>query len=131
MTDVDEEEVVDTLVGSWFHSSGKDGGLQGQVLEALGDKGTYYYVQTYEWLTGNMSTRHVVSVHDMTEWTFYSCAENMRLNYPAIKHKWDAASKRRDSLYDFFSDLEKTKAVEGKEVTAESLFQSWKNWVEL
>ena len=125
----DNDPCIDTFVGSYFHSDGKDGGWQGTVLEALGDKGTYYYVQTFNWLHGGLATRHVVSIHDMRDWVFYSCAENMRANYPAMKIKWDRITKRRGLISEFVQDAEKVLANE--EVTAESLFTAYKRWVEL
>ena len=78
---------MDQFRGSYFHGS-VEHQWQGQVLGPLTEPGNYWYVQTFSWLDGSYSTRHIVSVHSMTDFTFYTDADSMRDNAESVRARW-------------------------------------------
>ena len=82
------------FVGSYFHGR-VEYQWQGQVLELLSESGNYWYVQTFNWLDGSDSTRHVVSVHSMTDFTFYAGPTSMRDDAENVRARWDREAEER------------------------------------
>jgi len=79
---------MNQFVRSYFHGS-VDYQWQGQVLEPLSESSSYWYVQTFSWLDGSDSTRHVVSVCSMADFTFYVDADSMRNNAENVRARWE------------------------------------------
>ena len=72
------------LVGSFFHSyrpspSGRRIQQQGFVLERV--SAGLYFVQWFSWLDGRCTSRELVKLDVMLEWTFYPDAEEMKHAY--------------------------------------------------
>lgn len=76
----------DVLSGKWFHSF-QDGAVnwQGQVLGRVG--ADRYMIRLYEWLAGTPTTQHIVTIDEMSEWTFYPTSEEMNFKDYARSHK--------------------------------------------
>jgi hypothetical protein len=72
---------TDPLVGRWFHSFTEDAQLQwqGQIIAKV--EPGYYLVQTYEWIIGEESTQHLVTIDQMKTWLFHPSDEAMRDHY--------------------------------------------------
>jgi len=78
---------MDEFVGAYFLGDFENQ-WQGQILGPLTESGNYWYVQTFSWVDGTDSTRHVVSVHSMTDWTFYRGPVGMRDNADSVRARW-------------------------------------------
>ena len=85
---------MDKFVGSYFHGS-VEHQWQGQVLGSLNESGIYWHVQTFSWLDGSNSTRHIVSAHSMTDFTFYPDADSMRDNAENVRARWDKEAEEQ------------------------------------
>lgn len=69
-----------SLEGKFFHSV-RDGKIkwQGYVMAEQADG--YYLVQLFEWLMGEPSIQKVVHIGAMSDWEFYSSADEMNEAY--------------------------------------------------
>lgn len=83
---------MNEFIGAYFHSFW-DTQWQGQVLGPVSESGNYWYVQTFSWADGSDSTRHIVSVHTMSDWTFYQNAEQMNEAVEQAKARWAKQAK--------------------------------------
>ena len=75
------------FVNSYFHGS-VEKQWQGQVLASVSSQGNYWFVQTFSWIDGSDATRHIVSVHELSEFVFYSNENDMRTNANNVRARW-------------------------------------------
>lgn len=86
------------LVGKWFHSFDRTGGVQwqGEVRASLG-RGMLL-VALYEWIIGHDDIERIVRVRDMASWHFYDSAAEMRQVYADRYAPRSARRQRRPQL---------------------------------
>lgn len=79
----------DSLIGSFFHGTGKFTGRQGCVV-AQPHPGIYL-VEFFSWLAGDSTHQQLVPIADMIDWRFYDDAEwmNNTYNHGDIRRFWD------------------------------------------
>lgn len=74
------------MVGRWFLADHLTQ-WQGQIVaRASADA---YLVQLYSWTCGSPNRQLLVTVSDMTRWTFYDNAHDMRMDYETtVRTRW-------------------------------------------
>lgn len=75
------------LTDLFFHSNWETQ-WQGQVIGPASDSGNYWLVQTFSWVDGSDSPLRVVSIHSMSEWTFYKSSMTMNSSVGAARARW-------------------------------------------
>lgn len=90
------EQPKDPLIHQCFHSL-KDGKIQWQGYVIGSPAPGLYYVQLFEWLMGDPSTRKLVKLEDMMDWLFYPDDEAMKFSY---EHGVASGIKRRSDKKD-------------------------------
>ncbi len=124
MSEIDESNKK-TLVGSFFLGDARQP-WYGRVIEALGERGTYYFVECFATKATEVQQRRVVSVHDMSNWMFYGTAYQMRKNLTAAQEQWAAPKKLKSEIHELFMGMA-TIDYE-KELTGEQIYQAWLEW---
>jgi hypothetical protein len=77
------------FTGAYFHGT-VEFQWQGQVLGPVSESGNYWYVQTFSWHNGSSSTRHVVSIHTLSDFVFYGHRGDMLHNAENMRTRWAA-----------------------------------------
>lgn len=77
-----EKPPADPLVGKFFHTW-QDGkiSMQGVVDKVVPVEPRRYMVTTFSWLTGADSQSKVVTLDEMSGWTFYASSKEMQDYY--------------------------------------------------
>ena len=83
---------MNDFIASYFHGD-VEHQWQGQVLAPVSESGNHWYVQTFSWLDGSNSTRHVVSIHTLSDFVFYSHRGDMLYNADSIRARWAKEEK--------------------------------------
>lgn len=114
-----------TLVGSFFLGDARHPWM-GRVIEALGERGTYYFVECFAKQPSDVQSRRVVSVHDMSHWMFFGTVYQMRRNLAAAREQWAKPKALNDNIHEFFTDM---MALEYEtEHTGEQIYKAWLEW---
>lgn len=114
-----------TLVGSFFLGDARHPWM-GRVIEALGERGTYYFVECFAKQPSDVQSRRVVSVHDMSHWMFFGTVYQMRRNLAAAREQWEAPVKLDRKISEFFMDMATIQYEE--ELTGQQIYQAWLDW---
>jgi hypothetical protein len=116
---------VNEFIGAYFHGDVKHP-WQGQVLGPVSESGNYWYVQTFSWLDNSNSTRHVVSIHTLSDWTFYPGPASMKANANSARQRWKQPAALEGEIHEFFQDM--LNLNEEKQLTGEQIYQAWVEW---
>lgn len=124
MSEIDQSNKK-TLVGSFFLGDAKHP-WYGRVIEALGERGTYYVVERFATKATDVQSRRVVSVHDMSSWDFYGTVYQMRKNLADAQVRWAQPTVVSGLVHEFFEDMLSLEIE--KEMTGEQIFRAWNVW---
>lgn len=123
MSEIDESNKK-TLVGSFFLGDPRHPWM-GRVIEA-GPNGHYYYVECFASKATDVQQRRVVSIHTMSDWSFYGTVYQMRRNLADAQKRWDEPAVVSDQVEEFFAEM-MTLETE-LEMTGEQIFAAWQKW---
>lgn len=124
VSEIDESNKK-TLVGSFFLGDAKHP-WYGRVIDALGERGTYYLVERFATSATDVQSRRVVSIHTMSDWDFYGTVYQMRKNLAEAQKRWQRPTAAVDRIHEFFEDMELIEVE--KAMTGEQIFQAWTVW---
>lgn len=124
MSEIDESNKK-TLVGSFFLGDAKHP-WYGRVIDALGERGTYYLVERFATKATDVQSRRVVSIHTMSDWDFYGTVYQMRKNLAAAQQRWLQPKVVSDEIHEFFDDMMSIEVE--REMTGEQIFKAWTQW---
>lgn len=114
-----------SLVGSFFLGDARQP-WYGRVIEALGERGTYYFVECFATKATDVQQRRVVSVHDMSNWMFFGTVYQMRKNLAAAQERWAAPKVLNENVHEFFTDMMTIEYEE--EQTGKQIYRAWLEW---
>ena len=124
MSEIDESNKK-TLIGSFFLGDAKHPWM-GRVLDVLGERGTYYYVECFASKATDVQSRRIVSVHTMSDWAFYGTAYQMRKNLAAAQERWQQPAAMEGEIHEFFQDMVNLEVE--RELTGQQIFRLWTEW---
>jgi hypothetical protein len=124
VSEIDESNKK-TLVGSFFLGDAKHPWL-GRVLEALGERGTYYYVECFASKATDVQSRRVISIHTMSDWAFYGTVYQMRKNLVEAQGRWQQPAAMGGEIHEFFQDMLNIELE--RMTTGEQIFEAWTEW---
>lgn len=124
MSEIDESNKK-TLVGSFFLGDAKHPWM-GRVLDAVGERGTYYYVECFATKATDVQSRRVVSIHTMSDWQFFGTVYQMRKNLAEAQKLWAQPAALDADISEFFMDM--MSIEEEKHLTGEQIYRAWQEW---
>jgi hypothetical protein len=72
-----KQESIRDITGLFFRTpTSKKADWQGRVISS--PLAGYYLVELFDWVLGEHHAYRLVTIQDMTSWTFYATAEQMR-----------------------------------------------------